>query len=135
MTKLERKYIQFAAILGLLGILLGAFAAHGLKTILSSEILNSFQTGVRYQFYHTFFILAIIPLPLSKKIKQLILKTTILGVSLFSGSIYLLCLAPHFLNWELPKIIGLITPIGGICLALSWGILFWAAFKAQNDPS
>jgi len=70
---MDKKIVITAAFLGFLAVLLGAFGAHGLKAILSEKDLISFETGVRYQFYHTFLLLFIsCTTLLSQKIKKII---------------------------------------------------------------
>ena len=88
---MEKKIFISASLLGLLAVVLGAFAAHGLRDALNTTSLESFQTGVRYQMYHAFFlfVVGLLPqLPLAQKSHLFWL--TIIGVVLFSGSIYLL---------------------------------------------
>ena len=88
---MEKKIVVFAAVIGLLAIVLGAFGAHGLKKFLTPEQLVSFETGVRYQMYHALFLLLISQLQMiAVKDKMIIFYLAALGVVLFSGSIYLL---------------------------------------------
>ena len=101
-------------------VVLGAFGAHLLEDLLSTDALRSFEVGVRYQFYHGLALLFLSLAPLSKK---LIARTSILfilGIILFSSSIYLLSLASMYGDTGLPPILGPITPIGGLMLILGW---------------
>ncbi|MEK9531052.1 MAG: DUF423 domain-containing protein, partial [Flavobacteriaceae bacterium] len=101
-------------------VVLGAFGAHLLEDLLSTDALRSFEVGVRYQFYHGLALLFLSLAPLSKK---LIARTSILfilGIILFSSSIYLLSLASMYGDTGLPAILGPITPIGGLMLILGW---------------
>jgi uncharacterized membrane protein YgdD (TMEM256/DUF423 family) len=120
---MDKKIIATAAFLGLTGIVLGAFGAHGLEKIVTAKEVATFETGVRYQIYHAFFLLfAGTTVLVPEKAKKGILWLTVFGVLLFSGSIYLLAL-----NSKLPfdfKPFGWITPIGGLLLILAWGVLF-----------
>ena len=105
-----------AAINGLLAVVLGAFMSHSLEETISTELLAVFQTGVSYQMYHSLAALAVGILshifPKSRLLK-FSASSFLLGIALFSGSLYLLALT------ELPKI-GMITPIGGIFLIFGW---------------
>ena len=105
-----------AAIMGLLSIIIGAFAAHGLKPHVSPENLQTLETGVRYQMYHALFLLFIGSSPLvTSGYKTIIFYLVICGVILFSGSIYLLTLGivPSKYVW-------FVTPVGGLLLLASW---------------
>jgi len=121
---MDKKIISTGAILGMIAIILGAFGAHALKKVLSMEELSTFETGVRYQMYHAFFLLFIGMInDLSKKAKKIIYNLVIFGVLLFSGSIYVL--ATNSLTSFDFKTIGFITPIGGLLLILAWGVLLF----------
>ena len=88
---MSKKVISTAALLGMIAIILGAFGAHALKKVLSTEQLVTFETGVRYQMYHALFLLFIgLTTSLSEKSKKIIYYFTVTGVLLFSGSIYFL---------------------------------------------
>ena len=121
---MDRKIISTGAVLGMIAIILGAFGAHALKKVLSMEELSTFETGVRYQMYHAFFLLFIGMInDLSQKAKKTIYNLVVFGVLLFSGSIYLL--ATNTLTSFDFKVIGFITPIGGLLLILAWGVLLF----------
>ncbi len=119
---MDRKILSTGAILGMTAIILGAFGAHALKKTLSIEQLVTFETGVRYQMYHALFLLFI---GLIKNVPQRAKKTiyflVLFGVILFSGSIYLL--ATNSLTSFDFKIIGFLTPIGGLLLITAWVFL------------
>jgi len=106
----------------MLAIILGAFGAHALKKNLSIEELATFETGVKYQMYHALFLLFVGLSMLSQKAKKTIYYLVVFGVLFFSGSIYLL--ATNSLTTFDFKIIGFVTPIGGLLLILAWGVLF-----------
>ena len=112
-------WISAGAILGGLSTALGAFGAHVLKDRLSEHYLNVFETAVRYQMYHALTLLALGLV--ATRIEGLMLKLSgvsfILGVLLFSGSLYLLVLTGQ-------KFWGMITPIGGLALIIGWLLLF-----------
>lgn len=128
---MERKIIITGAIFGMLAIILGAFGAHALKTILTPEQLTSFETGVRYQMYHAFFLFFVasrteLPLKTLKVIYNLVLA----GVLLFSGSIFLLT-TKNVTTIDF-KIIGFVTPIGGFLLIFAWLVLLLTFFKKKS---
>ena len=128
---MDRKIIRTGAVLGMIAIILGAFGAHALKALLTPEQLATFETGVRYQMYHALFLLLIANLgSLSEKAKKQIHSLVIGGVALFSGSIYLL--ATNSLTSFDFKIIGFVTPIGGLLLILSWIRLFADFFNKKS---
>jgi len=122
---MEKKILLAACTLGFLAIIFGAFGAHALKKILSIEQLNSFETGVKYQMYHALFLLFIGTTQIiTLKEKAIIFYLTVTGILFFSGSIYVL--TTNGLTGIKSKLIGPITPIGGLILILSWGYLFYA---------
>jgi uncharacterized membrane protein YgdD (TMEM256/DUF423 family) len=129
---MDKKIISTGAFFGMLAIILGAFGAHALKKVLSLEQLSTFETGVRYQMYQALFLLFIgIMTDLSQKTKKIIYNLVLFGVVLFSGSIYLL--ATNTLTSFDFKVIGFVTPIGGLLLILAWGILFWNIIKKKQQ--
>jgi uncharacterized membrane protein YgdD (TMEM256/DUF423 family) len=114
-----------------IAIILGAFGAHKLKVVLSVSELASFNTGVRYQMYGAFFLLILginsSKFPFSIKLPAAIF---FIGVGLFSTSIYLLTV----MNIEsLTKILGPITPVGGLLMIIGVGIiLFKLLFSSEK---
>jgi len=131
---MSRTIFITASILGILAIVLGAFAAHGLKTLIPLESQHTFETGVRYQMYHAFFLLIIGHLSsIAEKTKRIILYLVIIGLIFFSGSIY--GLATNSLTTFDFKSIGFITPIGGLLLILAWVILLINFLKMSTDKS
>ena len=101
-----------------LSVLLGAFGAHGLKNRLSIEDLAIFETAVRYQMYHALGILlmGVASFYLTEKLVSVPAYFLILGIIIFSGSLFLLVFTN--LRW-----FGAITPIGGLCLIIGWLLL------------
>ena len=101
-----------------LSVLLGAFGAHGLKNRLSMEDLAIFETAVRYQMYHALGILlmGVASFYLTEKLVSIPAYFLILGIIIFSGSLFLLVFTN--LKW-----FGAITPIGGLCLMIGWLLL------------
>ncbi|POS01286.1 uncharacterized membrane protein YgdD (TMEM256/DUF423 family) [Flavobacterium croceum DSM 17960] len=121
---MNNKIFSVAAFFGMTAIIFGAFGAHALKKVLLPEHLISFETAVKYQMYHALFLLFLgLQNQLDEKSKKLIYYFVVLGVILFSGSIYLLSTGSiSGINF---KPFGFVTPIGGVFLILSWGVLFW----------
>ena len=114
-------------------VIIGAFAAHGLKPLLSIKEINNFETGVKYQFYHSFALILVgflsfhIPSQVSK------FKWAgfcfFLGILLFSGSLYLLSTQSIF-NISIP-LLGPITPLGGVLLILGWALSISGVLKSR----
>jgi uncharacterized membrane protein YgdD (TMEM256/DUF423 family) len=128
---MDKKIISTGALLGMIAIILGAFGAHALKKLVPTEQLLTFETGVRYQMYHALFLIFIgISSTISEKIKKTIYNLVLFGVILFSGSIYLL--ATNNISQFDFKVIGFVTPIGGLLLIVAWGILFYNIIKKKS---
>jgi uncharacterized membrane protein YgdD (TMEM256/DUF423 family) len=120
--------IKIAILFCLSAVILGAFGAHALKEVLSESQLSSFQTGVRYQFFHGLAIL-ILSFNMNYFTKRLssIIKIMSAGIILFSFSIYLLNIQ-DLVGFSM-SYLGLITPIGGLLLITSWIGLFFSIKK------
>lgn len=117
-------FLMVAAFLGATGVMLGAFAAHGLKSRLSATLLSAFETGVTYQFYHTLALL-VVALWLKQTHSVWLVASGyfwLVGVLLFSGSLYALALTG--VKW-----LGPITPLGGLMFILGWVSLLVGAVK------
>ncbi|KAB1068360.1 DUF423 domain-containing protein [Tamlana haliotis] len=128
---MNKKMLVAGVVLGLLSIILGAFGAHGLKALISAEAIQTFETGVRYQMYHAFFLLIVGGTSIvSLKSQNLIYYFVLIGVLFFSGSIY--GLATNALTGFDFKSIGFITPIGGLFLIMAWGVSFVDLIKNKS---
>ncbi|MCL7762464.1 DUF423 domain-containing protein [Polaribacter sp. Z014] len=112
------------AIFGLTAVIFGAFGAHLLKKKLSTDQLQSFETGVKYQMYHAI-VLLVLGFQLNHKltIDNYIVYTFIIGILLFSFSIYGLVISSA--NNKKLKFLGPITPLGGLFLIIGWGLLIY----------
>ena len=138
---MQRKFIITAAIMGMLSVIIGAWAAHGIETFIPDvdpdkvKKITSFKVGVRYQFYHTFLLLFLGLIPTQYFAKRLnwVYLLTVIGVALFSGSIYLLSLKSQIGLEGVTKILGPITPIGGMTLIVGWGLLILYGLKLKKD--
>ena len=113
-----KRVITIAAISGLLSVILGAFGAHVLKGIISPEMLEVYKTGVQYQFYHTFALLAVGVLMNFNQSKALKWSAYLFmtGIFLFSGSLYMMAFSGI-------KPLGIITPFGGAVWIAAWILL------------
>ncbi|TCP25096.1 uncharacterized membrane protein YgdD (TMEM256/DUF423 family) [Tenacibaculum skagerrakense] len=108
-----------ATIFGALSIIFGAFGAHALKKKLTLEQLTSFETGVKYQMYHAI-VLLVVGFNFNQNLRNASL-LFIIGTILFSFSIYGLVLSDAF--GKKMKLLGPVTPIGGLCLLIGWVLL------------
>lgn len=121
-----KQIIQSAAIFGAIAVGIGAFGAHGLKAVLEETgRIETFETAVKYHFYHSLglFLIGILAL-LKPDWKGLSFSAIcmILGILIFSGSLYILSLTG--ITW-----LGAITPLGGVAFILGWMGIFRAATK------
>lgn len=105
---------------GALAVALGAFAAHGLKKVLSQESMQIFEVGVRYQMYHALALLflGILSEGILDQRPLWAGASFVFGIVLFSGSLYLLTLTGQK-SW------GMVTPIGGVLFIIGWSTLAW----------
>jgi uncharacterized membrane protein YgdD (TMEM256/DUF423 family) len=125
----NHRYIQLAGILGGLAVGIGAFGAHGLQPILETHSrVETFETAVKYHFYHAIAILAFaiwLNIQPERKYLKRIIWSLFLGIMIFSGSLYILSLTG--IVW-----LGAITPIGGVAFIYGWMSLIWLA-KGENS--
>jgi uncharacterized membrane protein YgdD (TMEM256/DUF423 family) len=111
------------SLFAMISIVLGAFGAHYLKSIFTPELLLSFETGVRYQFYHAVALLFVgLFQQFAYQSMKWVTRFFVAGIILFSGSIYLLCLFKSNGTIGL-KGLGILTPIGGVLFILAWILL------------
>lgn len=118
---MTKSILRTAAISGAIAVALGALGAHALKVRLSPEALSSFETAVRYQFWHSLALLALAALQDKLTGVRAIFYLWSLGILLFSGSIYALVLAP--LASANLSFLGPVTPLGGLALITGWVVL------------
>ena len=108
MSKFDKKIVITASILGAISIAFGAFGAHGLKEFVNEQTIDSFNTGVRYQMYHAIVLLILgLSSMIPTKTKKQVYWSFLIGIVLFSGSIYLLSMK-EILSIKV-SFIGLIT--------------------------
>ncbi|MEQ1773853.1 MAG: DUF423 domain-containing protein [Burkholderiales bacterium] len=123
---MERLFFTLGSLSGFLGVALGAFAAHALKGRVEPDLLLIFETGVRYQMYHAFALLAAgwASTRWPGRAVNLSGWLFVAGTIIFSGSLYALSLSG--IRW-----FGAITPIGGLALLAGWLCLAWAAWRSK----
>jgi uncharacterized membrane protein YgdD (TMEM256/DUF423 family) len=125
---MNARFVAIGSICAFLSVLFGAFGAHTLKDILTPNMLANFQTGVQYQMYHSLGLIIIgfaaSYLPESKLITRAGW-SMLIGIVLFSGSLYVLSLTGITL-------LGAITPLGGVAFLLGWLMLTIAVLKKVN---
>ncbi len=121
---MERLFFSLGSISGALAVILGAFGAHALSARLTANLLDTFETGVRYEMYHALALLAV-AFAISRYGSSGLLTASgwlfIIGTVLFSGSLYILSLTG--VRW-----LGAITPFGGLAFIAGWlclAIGFW----------
>jgi uncharacterized membrane protein YgdD (TMEM256/DUF423 family) len=123
----SRWVLSAGAGFALLAVVLGAFTAHGLKAVLDTQQLTLFETASRYQMYHALALLVVGVMLTNPQFSRSLLKLAalafILGIILFSGSLYLLALSG--IRW-----LGAITPLGGIAFLVGWLATIVAALKS-----
>lgn len=123
-------HVKFLLIAGFLfaglGVALGAFGAHALEDKLQATgRLDTYETAVKYQFYHALglILLGLLAAHFPSPYWWYAGVGNLVGILLFSGSLYILCLS-NVSKW------GMVTPIGGLALMISWGLAIYAAFKS-----
>jgi uncharacterized membrane protein YgdD (TMEM256/DUF423 family) len=122
---MNKFFLLSGSILGLLGVAIGAFGAHALKAMLEAAgRADTFETGVRYLFYHA--IALVLVGILSKEFPGNTINWSgnlfLLGTLIFSGSLFLICFTGI-------NVFGAVAPIGGTLLIIGWALLFWSVLK------
>lgn len=118
---MERTFVAAGALLGFLGVALGAFGAHALSGRLAPDRLSLYEVAVRYQMYHALALLAVglvwarFPSGASAAAGW----AFVAGVAIFCGTVYALAFGA-------PRWLGAVTPIGGLCFLAGWALLAWA---------
>lgn len=125
---MHRRFIIIAGILGLLGVALGAFGAHGLGAILEANgRVDTFETGSHYHMYHALALFAVAWMSTLYPSKLITWAgyLFIAGIVFFSGSLYVLAIFDV-------GIMGAVAPIGGTAFIIGWGLLAWVAFQQKS---
>ncbi|WP_422083235.1 DUF423 domain-containing protein [Ulvibacterium sp.] len=125
---MNRTIFLTGTVFGLLAVLLGAFGAHGLEKLVDINAVQTFETGVKYQMYHAFFLLILANVnKIPEQRKKWVFYCVFSGVILFSFSIYLLAIN-SITSFDF-KSIALLTPLGGTLLVLGWILLGYQSLK------
>ena len=122
-----RLILTLGAIAAFLGVALGAFGAHALRSRLTEQLLSTWETAVQYHLVHALALLVVGLLILHTGPSSLLRWSAglmLAGMVLFSGSLYLLCLSG--VRW-----LGAITPLGGTALLIAWALLAVAALRLE----
>ncbi|NUM56524.1 MAG: DUF423 domain-containing protein [Candidatus Hydrogenedentes bacterium] len=122
-------WLSAAGTLGALGVILGAFGAHGLKSRLPEDLLVTFEIGVRYHMYHAIALLAVALLAPAHTNNRWLGRACwawLTGIIIFSGSLYALALTNT--RW-----LGAITPIGGVAFIIGWAFLVAGGLNANRN--
>jgi uncharacterized membrane protein YgdD (TMEM256/DUF423 family) len=123
----SRIAVGLAGALGLTGVALGAFGAHGLRDRLGTAMLDVYRTGVLYHLIHAVAALAVALAAERLRRASLIVTFFALGVLVFSGSLYALALTRI-------SQLGAVTPIGGLCFMVGWALVVAEASPARSAP-
>jgi uncharacterized membrane protein YgdD (TMEM256/DUF423 family) len=141
---MQKKILLFAAISGLLAVVLGAFGAHALdqaasklqdaESLAGARMLNAYKTAVQYQFYHTITLLflAIWMRYNTSRLLTWASRSLIAGILLFSGSLYVMAICMITCGIHL-RWLGPVTPIGGLLFIAGWALMVVAALKQKNQ--
>jgi uncharacterized membrane protein YgdD (TMEM256/DUF423 family) len=114
----RRNWLTLAALGGFLSVAVGAFAAHGVDDPRAAELL---KTGSQYAFMHSLAtVVAVVFMQLGARRARFAPGFFLVGIVLFSGSLYALAFGAA-------RLVGAITPIGGLCFLIGWGVLAWSA--------
>ena len=117
-------YIIIGSLFAALAILFGAFGSHALKERLSAQSLEVYDIATRYLMFHALgiFLIALLGFQLPKESLEIPVIMMIVGTSIFSGSLYLIAMLDF-------KKLGMVTPIGGLLLIVSWLLLAYNTYK------
>ncbi|ANS73689.1 hypothetical protein AWM70_03135 [Paenibacillus yonginensis] len=125
---MSRTYTAIGAILGLLAVAIGAFGAHALKDVLDEEARKVYETGVQYQMYHALALLLIAVLAHTwgeSASLRWAARLFLIGILLFSGSLYVLSISGV-------KVLGAITPLGGVAFIAAWILVVVSALRKKR---
>ena len=130
---MHKTYLIIAAVLGILSVAIGAFGAHGVRSVVPPDVLEIYETGVRYQFYHVFALMAvgILYAWAPHKFMSAAGLLFIIGIILFCGSLYLITALKAGGKTVSPGI-GIITPLGGLFLIAGWVVLLLGLIKMKS---
>lgn len=123
---MARTFVMLAALAGFSAVALGAFAAHGLKSKLPPNLFEIFEVGARYHMYHALALLGVAWAATRWPSGPVTAAGWffVVGIVLFSGSLYAMA-------WTGIRVLGAITPLGGVCFLAGWALLGWASWHAS----
>ncbi|MEX0635712.1 MAG: DUF423 domain-containing protein [Ferruginibacter sp.] len=130
---MHKGFLKIAAIFGVLSVGMGAFAAHAIKEIVSQRVLVTFETAVRYQFYHVLALVLIAIIYKEFPNKRIVAAgwLFIVGILIFCGSLYILSFVQAAVQPGY-KWLGPITPVGGLAFIAGWVMLFAGVISKKN---
>lgn len=136
MKHTHRIYARLGFLLCAIAVTLGAFGTHVLKEMIGESELNTFDTGVRYQMFHALalILLAMTHRKFNENKLDLVMGLFFSGILIFSGSLYLLATRNIWGNDSF-RIIGAITPLGGVCFIAGWLVLFFKGFLPEDEKA
>ncbi|WP_285009059.1 DUF423 domain-containing protein [Pedobacter faecalis] len=129
---MNKQILVAASLLGALSVVLGAFGAHGLRSLISEAELATWAKAVEYQFYHTLVLLFLSKSGNRSTLVRWCYRCFVSGIVLFSGSLYLLA-TRSATGFAFASYLGPVTPIGGVLLIVGWLMLFLSALKTSAD--
>ncbi|MEZ4806916.1 MAG: DUF423 domain-containing protein [Flavobacteriales bacterium] len=133
---MDKRTVGWGAGILLIAVVLGAFGAHGLKPLLTPDALGQWRTGVEYQFYHGIGLLVIgfAGDRLRNRNLRILRGLFVVGIVLFSGSLYLIALRQVLGAQALTSLAGPLTPLGGLAFIAGWCWLLVTALRAPSVP-
>jgi uncharacterized membrane protein YgdD (TMEM256/DUF423 family) len=135
---MQKKLLILTGLLGIVAVILGAFGAHALANKLSTSQLQTYQTGIQYHYYHTLALLGLASMVNRFKQPVWLYRAAsffVIGILFFSGSIYLLACKELLSLGNWTKLIGPITPIGGLFFIIGWSMIIVHAIKETDKPT
>jgi uncharacterized membrane protein YgdD (TMEM256/DUF423 family) len=124
--KLMRKLAMLGAIFGALAVICGAFGAHALREVLDATALQTWHTAVEYQFWHALALLVASTTLSKERFAHAAGWLFVIGIVLFCGSLYALALGAA-------RIVGAITPFGGLAMIAGWSVLAWSLLRSRSE--
>jgi len=119
---MDKTFFAAGALLAMLGVVAGAFGAHALREHLAPERLVTYELAVRYQMYHAFALIAT-----AWAVNRWPTSAAPIAGWFFIAGVVIFCGTVYALSFGSPRWFGAITPIGGVCMIIGWGVLFWTA--------
>ena len=127
---MERIFFVLGSVFALVGVAAGAFGAHALRGVVAPDLTAVFETGVRYQLVHALALLAAAGAAARwpGRAPTAAGALFVVGIVLFSGSLYLLALTGA-------RMLGAVAPFGGVAFIAGWACLAWSAWSARSESA